>query len=30
VKTENPSACVIWNCNACGNSGSDIVPVVPS
>jgi hypothetical protein len=30
VKTENPSACIMVNCMKCGNSGSALLPVVPS
>jgi hypothetical protein len=30
VKTENPSACLMVNCIKCGNSGSAVLPVVPS
>jgi hypothetical protein len=30
TKTENPSAHVMVNCNVCGNSGSILLPVVPS
>jgi hypothetical protein len=30
MKTGNPSACVTVNCKVCGNSGSAVLPVVPS
>jgi hypothetical protein len=30
VKTENLSACVTVDCKACGNSGSAVLPVLPS
>jgi hypothetical protein len=30
VKTENPSVCVMANCKVSGNSGSTVLPVVPS
>jgi hypothetical protein len=30
VKTENPSSCVTVNCKVYGDSGSAVLPVVPS
>jgi hypothetical protein len=30
VKTENPSACATVNCKVRGDSGSAVLPVVPS